>query len=221
MMTTDANAVHRHQGHIRPARDGTPRQGAGATGRVEADPSSLSLVEIAQYLEGVTAQIESERAREREARAAYKQVAEQVEARIVSIREQAASLVREQQRRMSSFDGMFAPAAGLDGASDDPRHASGARRHSPLATPANLGEAIVALWTLPEHTTPLSTEEIAEALPSVGYESKAAPRSLRSAVNQALAKLSRDGRIEKYRQDGTMIRRDDTHSRARRYMPTP
>ncbi|MCA9287796.1 MAG: hypothetical protein KDA05_04380, partial [Phycisphaerales bacterium] len=171
--------------------------------------------------EGVTAQIESERSREREARAAYKQVAEQVEARITAIREQAAALVREQQRRMSSFDGLLAPRPGLDEGPGDAGRGGASRRHSPLATPANLGEAIIALWTLPEHSGPLSTEEIAEALPGVGYESRAVPRSLRSAVNQALARLSRDGRIEKYRQDGTLIGRDDTRSRARRYMPTP
>ena len=219
MTTLEANASHVH-----PGRPGAARPQAGSPERpplaAASDPTTLTLVEIAERLEGVTAQIEAERAREREARAAYKQVAEHVEARIMSIREQAATLVREQQRRLASFDGMFTPGSGLDEPRHDQERGPTARRHSPLATPANLGEAIVALWTLPEYTEPLSTEEIAEALPAVGYESKAAPRSLRSAVNQALAKLCRDGRIGKYRQDGSMIGRDDSRSRARRYMPT-
>jgi DNA-binding GntR family transcriptional regulator len=51
----------------------------------------------------------------------------------------------------------------------------------------------------------------------VGYESKAAPRSLRSAVNQALAKLSRDGKVQKYRQDGSVIAKNEPRARARKY----
>lgn len=186
------------------------------------DLESLTLVEIAQLLERVTAQIEAERARERDARAHYQALATQTDARIRQIKQQASALVREQQRRLRSFDGMLDQPS--DARSDQPDarpRPTQARRHSPLATPANIGQAILRLWTLPEFDQPLTTDQIAEALPTVGYESKAAPRSMRSAVNQALAKLCRDGQIDKYRADGSIIGHSDRRSRARRYMPRP
>lgn len=204
-----------------PTTEGTaaPEASHSATRTTPADMDSLTLVQIAERLERITTQIEAERVREREARARYREVAEQVEARITSIKADASALVREQQRRLSSFDGMLGPARAAD--LDRPQGQDSApRRRSPLDTPANIGDAILRLWTLPEHDEPLSTDEIAEALPSVGYESKAAPRSLRSAVNQALAKLCREGRIEKFRQDGSVIGRHQTGARARRYMST-
>lgn len=177
---------------------------------------SLSLVQIAERLERVTTQIEAERSRERDARAVYRQVADQVEASITSIKAGAAELVREQQRRLNSFDSMLGRSSRADGEAQ-PENFGSSRRRSPLDTPANIGEAILRLWTLPEYDEPLSTDQIADALPAVGYDSKAAPRSLRSAVNQALAKLCRDGRVEKYRQDGTIIGRHESGARARRY----
>lgn len=183
------------------------RAEAGST-----DLSSLTLVQIAERLERVTSLIEAERSREREARAEYKQVADQVEARIVAIKAEASVLVREQQRRMSTFDGLIGGGAGARGDSERRRGSGDAD------SPANIADAIVRLWSLPEYDEPLTTEEIVSALPAVGYESKAAPRSLRSAVNQALAKLCRDGRIQKYRQDGSVIGRNEPRARARKYM---
>ncbi len=176
---------------------------------------ALSLVQIAERLERVTTQIEAERSREREARQKYREVADAVETRIMSIKAEAGSLVREQQSRLAAFDGMLDRRSPGE---EDARQgfAAGRRRH-PLDTPANIGEAILRLWTLPEHDGPLTTDEIAESLPSVGYDSKAAPRSLRSAVNQALAKLCRDGKVDKYRQDGTVIGRHEHNARARKY----
>lgn len=197
--------------HSLPVREG-PAPAPSADEPVEA----LSLVEIAQRLERVTGMIEAERTREREARARYQEVADQADQRIRTIKEQAAALVREQQRRLRSFDGMLGEPEAQAPRTPSP---SAPRRHSPLATPANIGQAILRLWTLPEFDHPLTTDEIAEALPAVGYDSKAAPRSLRSAVNQALAKLCRDGQIDKYRQDGTIIGHADRRSRARKYMP--
>lgn len=184
------------------------------------DLESLTLVQIAERLERVTSLIEAERVRERDARTRYRQIADEVEARITAIKTDAASLVREQQRRLSSFDGMISigPSAGTGRGAV--ASSGDTRRRTPLDTPSNISDAIVRIWSLPEYDEPLSTDEIAEALPAVGYESKAAPRSLRSAVNQALAKLCRSGRMEKYRQDGTVITRRETGARARRYKPT-
>lgn len=177
--------------------------------------SSLTLVQIAERLEKVTAQIEAERTKERDARQKYREVADAVEARITAIKSEAGALVREQQSRLASFDGMLSRRSQGE---DEARQgfAAGRRRH-PLDAPANIGEAILRLWTLPEHDEPLTTDEIAEGLSTVGYDSKAAPRSLRSAVNQALAKLVRDGKVDKYRQDGSIIGRNEHGARARKY----
>lgn len=177
------------------------------------DLSSLTLVQIAERLDRVTSQIEAERAREREARARYREVADQVDSRIQAIKSEASALVREQQRRLASFESSL-------GAHRSPGASVGARVPSldgPPVAPANISEAIVMLWTLPEYDQPMTTDEIAEALPAVGYESKAAPRSLRSAVNQALGKLCRVGKMQKYRQDGSPIDPRDRGARARRY----
>src|SRR5262249_5421689 len=70
-------------------------------------PGELSLVEIAERLERVTAAIEAERNIERDARRAYQDVASRVEAQIATIRSYAKSLVDEQRRRIASFDGML------------------------------------------------------------------------------------------------------------------
>jgi hypothetical protein len=182
-----------------------------------ADLGSLSLVQIAERLERVTSQIEAERVREREARARYKEIADQVEAKIAAIKAEASTLVREQHRRMTSFDGLLGAAGNGVGAAPGARSPGAERRRGPAEAPANIADAIVRIWTLPQFDEPLSTEEIVDALPDVGYESKAAPRSLRSAVNQALAKLSRDGRVQKYRQDGTVIAKNEPRARARKY----
>lgn len=176
------------------------------------DLAAISMVDLASHLESVTVWIEQQRVREREARRAYEAVAAEVQERIGQIRDYAARLVAEHRRRISSFDGMveqpplpplpeLKPEAGL------------------LPRPRTIEDAILAIWSLDRYDEPLTTEQIARALPEVGYESKAAPRSLRSTVNQALARLCRDGRIHKFRMDGSPLPDDQPDARARRYQP--
>lgn len=173
--------------------------------------TSLTLVEIAHELETITSRIEAERERERQARAVYQAVASEVEGRIREIRELAQTLVDEQRRRMVSFDGFIG------------RKGNNGEQHAPEAATdeqeaRSLGPAILRIWTLDKYRRPLTTDQLVVALKEVGYQSKAAPRSLKSALNQTLAKLCRDGKIRKYRLDGQPIDAGDTGARARRYM---
>lgn len=176
----------------------------------------LTLVQVAERLEKVTAWIEAERSKEREARAAYKAIADKVETRVQEIRGYAETLWAEQHRRMSSFSGLIdpkgaepLPASMVEAA---PRPARG--DHGRLT----FTEALLGVWALDGFKSPLTTEQIREGLAAVGYESRAAPRSFRSALNQALAKLCREGKVIKYRLDGSRIPDVDRLSRARRYM---
>lgn len=176
----------------------------------------LSLVQVAERLEKVTAWIEAERVKEREARAAYRAIADKVEARVQQIRGYAEALLAEQRRRMNSFSGL------IDRRSPDPLPASmvehAPARPRPEQPRLTFTEALLTVWTLEDFRSPLTTEQIQEGLAAVGYESRAAPRSFRSALNQALAKLCREGKILKYRLDGSRIPDVDRISRARRYM---
>jgi len=194
-----------------------PKGGADASDPM-GELSQISMIELAKRLDGITAAIEAQRARERQARQAYLKVREEVEAQIERIRSDAALLVREHDRRIRSFDGMI---GGRDKGLGDPiaELKPGTDIDVPNARPRTIEEAILRIWSLERYCEPLTTEQIALALPEVGYESKAAARSLRSTVNQALAKLSRDGRIRKYRMDGTPLPEDQPDARARRYRP--
>jgi len=202
----------------------------------DARPASeLTLVEIAGRLEKITSAIEGERARERVARKAYKVVADEVEAEIERIRGYARTLVTEQRRRIDSFNGMLGkaspPPLSQSGSSGEMReikfadhlgelgfeNGSAGRDVYPGAR-LSITEAILKVWALERNSRPLTTEEIARALPEVGYTTKAAPRSVKSTLNQALAKLCRDRKIRRFRTDGEEIDASDTHSRARKYM---
>ncbi len=181
-----------------------------------ANPAEMSLVEIAEQLQHVTGWIEAHRVREREARQAYQAVVADVESQVAAIRSYAQSLVEQQKKRLSSFDGLLGltpPEAPARGASARARSQVEAK-----PTPKNLAEAITAIWSLDKYAEPLTTEEIAAALPEVGYTSDAAPTSLRSSVNQALAKLCLVGRVVRIRADGTRIAIKDKSSRARKYI---
>jgi len=192
-----------------------------------APASDMTTIEIIQELETVTSRIEAERVREREARAKYKAVAEAVERRVKEIRDRANYLLREQQRRLDSFSGLVAdkpqqqvearPRRGGAGAggsrNGSTRGRKGGRR--------SIAEAILDIWSLDRYSEPLTTDEIIEALGIVGYESNASARSLKSSLNQALARLCKDGKIVRYRLDGDQIPESDTVSRARRYMAAP
>jgi hypothetical protein len=190
------------------------------------DPASMSLVEIAQELEQVTSWIESQRVRERDARAAYQQVATQVESNIARIRDFAKALVDQQRSRMNSFSGLLGQqpqpeprAEGRGRSGGGGASSNGVAHHArPGAAPKNLAEAIIAIWSLDKYGRPLTTEEIGAALPEIGYKSDAAPTSLKSSVNQALAKLCRVGRVVRFRADGSRIPIRDTRSRARMYL---
>jgi hypothetical protein len=185
-------------------------------------PAEMTLVEIARELEQVTSRIEVERERERKARAAYREVAAEVEEKVRQIREVAQQLVVEQRRRMASFDG-FLGRRGEDATGDEEEEArgrEGAASGGPNEHQRSLGSAILKIWVSEKYRQPLTTDQIVVALKEVGYHSKAAPRSLKSALNQTLAKLCREGRIKKYRLDGQPIDPDETAARARRYMST-
>lgn len=184
-------------------------------------PSEMSLVDIAKELEDVTRRIEAERVREREARKAYKVVADEVDAKVQEIRSRAKALLDEQNKRHASFEGMFRKSAPFDPLhSGKPSNGNGfhAPPRSAAAGRLSMADAILKIWTLDEYSHPLSTEEIAEALHVVGYTTRAAPRSFKSSLNQTLAKLCRDQLVRRYRSDGTEIDHSDNFSRARRYM---
>lgn len=199
--------------------------------RIGAPASEMTTIEIIQELETVTSRIEAERVREREARAKYKAVAEEVELRVKEIRDRANALLREQQRRLDSFSGLVAdkPPQQLEAR---PRRAGAAVAHIANGTKRKTGrtgkggrrsiaDAILEIWSLERYSEPLTTDEIIEALDVVGYESNASARSLKSSLNQALARLCKDGKIRRYRLDGDQIPESDTVSRARRYMAAP
>lgn len=185
--------------------------------------AEMTLVEIAESLEKVTSWIEAQRVRERDARAAYQAISTEVEANVQRIRQYAQQLLEQQRRKVASFDGLLGvevPAAAANGRA----HASartlsnGTPNGASLPEPRNIAEAILGIWNVGRHDQPLTTEEIAAALPEVGYRSDAATTSLRSSVNQALAKLCRVGRVVRFRNDGSRIPIRDTKSRARRYL---
>ncbi len=198
---------------------------------VKADASErsladLTMVQIAQELEQVTSLIEAERTREREARQVYRAVADEVEANIARIRKRVEDLLTEQRRRMNSFDGLIgrsAPAASANGpaagAPRKPGQPASQSEAKPGGRKLSLTDAILMIWKDGGYSEPLTTEEIAGALPEVGYASRASDRSLKSTMNQALAKLCRDRKLRRYRIDGTEISANDKKSRARRYKP--
>ncbi|MCC6677310.1 MAG: hypothetical protein IT436_09205 [Phycisphaerales bacterium] len=177
----------------------------------------MSLVEIAEQLEKVTSWIEAQRVREREARNAYQSVATVVEVNIREIRKYGQALFDLQQKRMASFQGLLGHSNGspapLGGGKPGGRHDSSA-----MTPKKNIAEAILAIWDLEKFREPLTTEDITDALPDVGYKSTAAPTSLKSSINQALAKLCRQAKVVRYRSDGSRIPIRDTKSRARKYM---
>lgn len=175
------------------------------------------MVEIAEQLERVTSWIEAERVKEREARKEYDAIAKDVETRIAQIKVFAQQLLDHQGKKVSSFNGLL-------GREDVP-HVNGTGKHGRPAmkpmTPANvknIADAILAIWSLDKYGEALTTEEIADALPDTGYQTNAAPTSLRSSINQALAKLCRTAKVIRYRSDGSRISPKDNKSRARKYI---
>jgi hypothetical protein len=178
--------------------------------------SEMSLVDIAEQLDKVTSWIEGQRVQEREARAQYTQVAQRVEAAIAQIRQYAQELIQAQNRKVSSFSGMLGRDAGQPaarGRGPGRRGEEGARGGK-----MNISDAILAIWSLDRYQEQLTTEDIGEALPQTGYKSNAAPTSLKSSINQALAKLCRSGQVIRFRSDGSRISARDNKSRARKYI---
>lgn len=195
--------------------------GSTATGRsswsAEKPVRDMTLVEIAEQLERVTSWMEGERVKERNARGVYDAVRQEVDATIQEIRAHAGTLVQEQRRRMQSFDGMLGNRS--DNTSVSEVKPQGARRQAAgRGGKKNITDAIIEIWDHEKYRAPLTTDEIADALGDVGYKTHAAPRSLKSAVNQTLAKLCKQGKIVKYRLDGSRISERDARARARRYM---
>lgn len=182
----------------------------------------MSLVEIAEQLEKVTSWIEGQRVRERDARNAYQAVAQEVERSVQQIRRHAQDLVDAQGRKVSSFSGMLARTNGSPQRREGERSAPAPRQQgegrSAKGGKLNIADAIVAIWSLPGRDEAITTEDIAALLPATGYKSNAAPTSLKSSVNQALAKLCRAGLVIRYRSDGSRISPRDNKSRARKYL---
>lgn len=218
------------------SRDTSTIESVMGDGRSVAE---LSLVEIASRLEKITSAIEEQRTRERGARKVYKVVADEVEQEIERIRGFARALLLEQRRRLESFNGMLnkttdplppASGSGANGRelrevkiggglpSIDPASRSGSREQSSGGGRLSIADAMLKIWTLEQYKRPLTTEEILQALTDVGYTSKASPRSMKSTLNQVLAKLCRERRIRRFRTDGAEIDASDTHSRARKYL---
>lgn len=181
-------------------------------------PSDLSLVQIAERLERVTSWIEAERVREREARAEYRRVADDVESRIASIREFAGALLEEQRKRMSSFSGLIGRGGGADSIVEPKGNDADVSAADEGDDRRTFADAVLAVWSVREYRRPLTTEQIIEALPKIGYTTRATSRSLKSSLNQALARLCREGKVGKYRLDGTPLSERDGETRARRYM---
>lgn len=183
--------------------------------------SELSMVEVAEQLDKVSGWMDQEKRREQEARQVYDTVARDADMRLRSIKLYAEKLVEQHRRRMAAFDGMLGKASATSGKNPLARSASFAKASAastPGKGPKNLAEAIISIWTLDRYTEPMTTEEIADALSDVGYESDAAATSLRSSINQSLAKLAKVGRMIKFRADGSQISPKDNSSRARKYL---
>ncbi|MBX3389568.1 MAG: hypothetical protein KF691_08955 [Phycisphaeraceae bacterium] len=175
--------------------------------------AEMTITEIVGALENVTRWIENERVREREARKVYDAVASEVESRVSTIRAYAERLLKANREKMAAFDGLL-------GTKQQPSQVGSRQGRTPayLAEPKNLGEAILSVWQQDRFAEPLTTDELADAVKSIGYETSAAPASLKSSINQALAKLCKVGRVIRYRADGSMIDSKDKSSRARKYL---
>jgi len=176
----------------------------------------MNLIEIAEQLEKVTSWIEAQRVKERDARVIYQSVAQQVESSVQQIRSYAQQLVDAQQRKISSFSGMLTKEQVQALQSKASRPAGATTRNG--KGKMNIADAILAIWSLDRFREALTTEEIGDALPETGYKSNAAPTSLKSSINQALAKLCRAGQVVRFRSDGTRISARDNKSRARKYI---
>lgn len=175
--------------------------------------NEMTITEIGGALENVTRWIENERVREREARKVYDAVASEVESRVATIRAYAERLLKANRDKMAAFDGLL----GVKQTAPQTLAKAG-RAPAYLAEPKNLGEAILSVWQQDRFAEPLTTDELADAVKSIGYETSAAPASLKSSINQALAKLCKVGRVIRYRADGSMIDSKDKSSRARKYL---
>ncbi len=176
------------------------------------------MVEIAEQLERVTSWIESERVREREARKDYEAIAKDVDSRIEQIKAFAQQLLETQGKKVSSFNGLLGRHEPVHVSNGSARHGKSAARPVAPASVKNLADAILAIWSLDKYNEAMTTEEISDALPETGYQTNAAPTSLRSSINQALAKLCRTAKVIRYRSDGTRISPKDNKSRARKYI---
>ena len=178
----------------------------------------MSMVEIAEHLERVTSLIEGERAKERDARKVYESVAREVESNIAKIREFAKQLVAAHGSRLSSFSGLLGETIEAKPHTNGNGSHANAPRLTPRATGEikNLADAILRVWDI--EPAAMTSEEIADLLPRTGYQSNAAPASIRSSVNQAIAKLCRIGKVIRYRGDGSIIPIRDRTSRARKYL---
>ena len=179
------------------------------------DPSSMTLVEIAEELEAAASRIETSRAVEREARARYQATADECIEHIERIKTRIAALVAEQHRKTSPIDGLSRNADAAGSMVEAKTGGSLPPRQGPVRT---LADAILRVWDQTPEPEPLTTAQILDLLPSVGYRSRAAPKSLKSSLNQVIAKLCQSGELVKFRSDGTRLESDGEGVRARKYL---
>jgi len=180
--------------------------------------TEMSLVEISEHLERITKLIEDERVKERDARIVYDVVAKAAEANIAAIKKHANELRSAHLKRVAAFDGLL----GVDTAPQRPnlaqRRASAPARRGGGGGKQNIQDAIFAIWDNQRFARDLSTDEIIEGLQANGFSSSANERSLKSSINQNLAKLCRVEKVIRLRSDGTRISSRDTSSRAKKYI---
>jgi len=187
--------------------------------------TDMSLVEISEHLERITKLIEDERVKERDARLVYDAVANAAEANISAIKKHAHELRTTHLKKVAAFDGLL----GIDTAPSRPNLAQrsstapAGRRGRPGGGGGgggkqNIQDAIFAVWDNPQFARDLGTDEIIEGLRANGFTSSANDRSLKSSINQNLAKLCRVEKVVRLRTDGTRISSRDTSSRAKKYI---
>lgn len=177
--------------------------------------NEMTLVEISQQLERITKLIEDERVKERDARAVYDVVAKAAEANIAAIKKTAQELRNAHLKKVSAFDGLL-------GVETAPARSNFVQRAAPAprkpGSKQNIQDAIFAIWDNSRFARTLTTDDIIDGLRANGFATNASERSLKSSINQNLAKLCRVEKVIRLRADGSKIGSRDTTSRAKMYI---
>lgn len=178
--------------------------------------NEMTLVEISQQLERITMLIEDERVKEREARATYDVVAKAAEANISAIKKSAQELRNAHLKKVAAFDGLLGVETAPSRQNFAQRTAAPAPRKP--GSKQNIQDAIFAIWDNSRFARTLTTDDIIDGLRANGFATAASERSLKSSINQNLAKLCRVEKVIRLRADGSKISSRDTSSRAKMYI---